>query len=64
MMQVIRVSPKISSSNFPSSKVKQSSAFVGDCKHFYDHTDKNGSSISEEFFCKTENNEDIWNGNL
>ncbi|KAJ1422948.1 hypothetical protein SESBI_12715 [Sesbania bispinosa] len=61
MMQDIRVSP-VSSSNFPFNKLKRSSTIVGDCKHYYDHTDKNGSSITEEFFYETENdNEDIWN---
>ncbi|KAK7305550.1 hypothetical protein VNO77_43456 [Canavalia gladiata] len=60
MTQDIKVSPT-SSSDFPF-KVKRSSAVVGDGKHFYDLTDINDSSISEEFFYKTENsNEDLWN---
>ncbi|CAL0301357.1 unnamed protein product [Lupinus luteus] len=60
-MQDIKVSP-ISSSNFPFNKVRQSFANAGDCKHYYDHADKNDSSINEEFFFENENrNEDIWN---
>jgi hypothetical protein len=65
MMQDIGVSPI--SSSFPSNKMKQSSAVIEDHKLFYDHADKNGSSINEEFFRRTgnnENNEDTWNGNL
>ena len=64
MMQDIKVFP-INSSNFPFNKVKQSPAIAGDCKHYYDHANKNGSSVSEEFFYTTENSkEDIWNGNI
>ncbi|CAJ2640515.1 unnamed protein product [Trifolium pratense] len=62
MMQDIGVSPI--SSSFPSNKMKQSSAVIEDHKLFYDHADKNESSINEEFFRKTENNEnnkDRWN---
>lgn len=62
MMQDIGVSPI--SSSFPSNKLKHRSAVIEDHKSFYDNNDKNGSSISEEFFSKTENNEDTWNGNL
>lgn len=62
-MQDIEVSP-ISSSDFPFNKVKRSSANVGNDKHFYDFTKKNGSSVSEEFFYKIENCEDLWNGNV
>lgn len=65
MMQDIGVSPI--SSTFPSNKSKQSSTIIEDHKYFYDHTDKNGPSISKEFFHKSEdneNNEDTWNGNL
>ncbi|RHN67897.1 hypothetical protein MtrunA17_Chr3g0107711 [Medicago truncatula] len=63
MMQDIGVSPI--SSTFPSNKSKQSSTIIEDHKYFYDHTDKNGPSISKEFFHKSEdneNNEDTWNG--
>ncbi|XP_027337596.1 uncharacterized protein LOC113851333 [Abrus precatorius] len=60
MMQDIKVSPT-NSSDFPFNKVKRSSAVIRD-KHFYDLTNKNGSSISEDFFYKTENsNEELWN---
>ncbi|XP_012571282.1 uncharacterized protein [Cicer arietinum] len=59
MMQDIGVSPI--SSSFPSNKLKHRSAVIEDHKSFYDNNDKNGSSISEEFFSKTENNEDTWN---
>jgi hypothetical protein len=65
MMQDIGVSPI--SSSFPSNRMKQSSAVIEDHKLFYDHADKNESCINEEFFRKTENNEnnkDRWNGNL
>nr|KYP76077.1 hypothetical protein KK1_020299 [Cajanus cajan] len=61
MMQDIEVSP-ISSSDFPFNKVRRSSAIVGNGKHFYDFPNKNGLSVSEEFFYKTENSdEDLWN---
>jgi hypothetical protein len=65
MMQDIGVSPI--SSNFPSNKMKQSSAVIEDHKLFYDHAGKNESSINEELFRKTGNNgynKDTWNGNL
>ncbi|TKY47264.1 hypothetical protein E2542_SST29324 [Spatholobus suberectus] len=61
MMQDIEVSP-ISSSDFPFNKVRRSSAVAGNGKHFYDSTNKNGSSVSQKFFYKTENSdEDLWN---
>ncbi|GAU18628.1 hypothetical protein TSUD_124610, partial [Trifolium subterraneum] len=62
MMQDIGVSPI--SSCFPSNKMKQSSTVIEDHELFYDHADKNESCINEEFFRKTENNEnnkDRWN---
>lgn len=65
MMQDIEVPPI--SSSFPSKKLNQGSKVIEDDMHFYDHIDKNRSSISKEFFHKTENNEnneDTWNGNL
>ncbi|KAE9594476.1 hypothetical protein Lalb_Chr18g0054201 [Lupinus albus] len=60
-MQDIKVSP-ITSSNFPFDKINQSFTNAGDCKHYYEHADKNVSSINKEFFFENENrNEDIWN---
>ncbi|RDY00146.1 hypothetical protein CR513_16708, partial [Mucuna pruriens] len=61
MMQDIEVSP-LSSSDFPFNKVRRSSTIVGNGKHFYDFTNKNGSFVREEFFYKTENSdEDLLN---
>lgn len=78
-MQDIRVAPISSFSNFPYNEGKQSLATAQDYKHFNDHDNKNGSrdykhvndhatkigsSISQEFFFNSENNNDnIWNGN-
>ncbi|KAG4923545.1 hypothetical protein JHK87_049085 [Glycine soja] len=60
MMQDIKVSP-ICSSDYPFNKVRQSSAIVGNDKHFYDHSKRSGFSVIEEFFKTKNRDEDLWN---
>lgn len=64
-MQDIEAAPISGLSDFPFNRQKKSLATAPVYDHFIGHFDKYGSSISQEFFYDTENNnDDIWDGNL
>ncbi|XP_054798531.1 uncharacterized protein LOC129303320 isoform X3 [Prosopis cineraria] len=48
-------------SNLPYNKGKQGLVASQDYNHFNDQANKNGSFISQEFFCTSEIKDDIWN---